>query len=119
MMRVLLLTVLMLAPAAGAQMLPRAPLPGLPGGLPGGLPCNLPAGTGLPGVVQQTAGALTDEAAELERARQLRIRLLLRRHSQEVEADPNGNPIVRGEVLAFARSDAALARALSAGFAIV
>lgn len=123
MTRVLLLTILMLGPPAGAQILPRAPLPSLPGGLPGGLPGNLPGdlptGAGLPAAAQQAGEALTDEAGELEHARQLRIRLLVRRHSDVVEADSNGNPIVRGEVLAFSPTDAALARALSAGFSIV
>lgn len=116
MTRVLLLTILMLAPVAGAQILPRVPLPGLPGGLPGSLPGNL---AGLPDAAQQTGGALTDDVRRLEQARKLRIRLLLRRHADAVEADPNGNPIVRGEVLAISPTDAALSHALAAGFSIV
>lgn len=116
MTRVLLLTILMLGPAAGAQILPRAPLPG---GLPGVLPGGLPMGSGFPAVAQQTAGDVTDDVGRLERARKLQIRLLVRRHADVVEADPNGDPIVRGEVLAFSPTDAALARALGAGFTIV
>lgn len=115
MTRALLLTVLMLAPAAGAQIVPGAPLPSLPGGLPGGLP----AGVELPLGAQQTLGALTDDAGRLEDARRRSIHLLLRRHADVVEADPSGNPIVRGEVLAFSPSDTALARAVAEGFSIL
>ncbi len=123
MTRALLFTILMLSPVAGAQILPRAPLPSLPGGLPGslsrGLPASLPADAGLADLAQQTDGGLTDEVRRLEDARKLQIRLLLRRHPDEVEADPNGDPIVRGEVLAFSPTDAALARARAAGFSIL
>src|SRR5215469_5899899 len=112
MTRVLLLTILMLGPAAEAQILPRVPLPTLPGGLPGTLTGNLPTGAGLP-------GGLTQDGRRLERARKLRIRLLLRRHADVVEADPSGEPIVRGEVVALSPTDGALAQARSAGFSIV
>lgn len=115
MTRVLLLTFLLLGPVAEAQILPRVPLPTLPGGLPG----TLPTGAGLPGLEQQTTDALADDVRRLEHARKLGIRLLLRRHADVVEADPNGNPIVRGEVLAFSPTDAALAHARSAGFTLV
>jgi hypothetical protein len=115
MIRVLLLTILMLAPSAWAQILPGIPLPGLPGGLPG----NLPAGARLPAVARDAVGELANEPGALERARQLRIRLLLRRHADVIEADPSGDPVVRGEVLAFSPTDAALASALGAGFSIV
>lgn len=118
MTRALFLMILLLAPAAGAQILRGPPLPALPGGL-GGFPGNLPVGGGLPTLAQQATGGLTDEVGRLERARKLRIHLLLRRHADVVEADPNGEPIVRGEVLAFSPTDAALAQALSAGFSVV
>jgi subtilisin family serine protease len=111
MIRALLLTILVLGPAAGAQIaLPGGALRGLPGGLPGvGLPLGPP----------QTLGALTDDVGRLEGARRLGIHLLLRRHPDVVEADPNGNPIVRGELVAFSPSDAALAGAVSAGFSVL
>jgi hypothetical protein len=115
MTRALLLTILMLGPAAGAQILPRTPLPGLPGGLPG----NLPRDAGLPAVAPGAIGELATEAGQLERARQLRIRLLLRAHADVIEADPSGDPVVRGEVLAFSPTDEALTRARGAGFSIV
>jgi subtilisin family serine protease len=119
MTRVLLLTILMLGCAAQAQILPRVPAPALPGGLPGTLPGDLGGAAGLPALTQQTEGALTDDGGRLERARKLQIRLLLRRDADVVEADPNGEPIVRGEVLAFSPADAVLAHALGAGFSIV
>ena len=116
MTRALLLTILMLAPAAGAQI----PLPGgLPGGLPAGLPGGLPAGVGLPLAAQQPLEALTHDVGRLADARRLGIHLLLRRHADVLEADPGGNPIVRGEVLAFSPSGTALASAVNAGFSIV
>jgi len=108
-----LLTTMLLIPTAVAQILPG------PGGslLPGRLP-----GVGLP-VPQQTLPSLTqplnDQVRRLEEARKLKIRDLLHRYPRLIEADPNGNPIVRDEVLALGPSDAALARAGSAGFAVV
>ena len=115
MTRALLLMILLLAPATEAQILPRAPLPSLPGGLPG----SVPGGVGLPLGAQQTLGALTEDAGRLEDARKLSIHVLLRRHSDVLEADPSGNPIVRGEVLAYSPSDTALSGAVSAGFSIL
>ncbi|HEX5459114.1 MAG TPA: S8 family serine peptidase [Steroidobacteraceae bacterium] len=116
MTRALLLTLLMLAPAARAQI----PLPGgLPGGLPAGLPGGLPVGVGLPLAAQQPLEALTHDVGRLADARRLGIHLLLRRHPDVLEADPGGNPIVRGEVLAFSPSGTALASAVNAGFSIV
>jgi subtilisin family serine protease len=119
MSRALFLIMVMLGPAAGAQVLPRPPLPTLPGGLTRGLPGSLPADAGFPDLAQQTEGALADQVRQLEDARKLQIRLLLRRHGDAVEADPNGNPIVRGEVLAFSPAGNALALARAAGFSIL
>ena len=112
MLRALLITLLLVPPAA-AQLLPG------PGGslLPGRLPS-----LALP-VPQQTVPSLTQSLNErvhrLEEARKLRILDLLHRYPRLIEADPNGNPIVRDEVLALAPSDAALAQAGSAGFSVV
>jgi Subtilase family len=67
----------------------------------------------LSGTVEQVdPGALKD-------VRKLRLRDLLRRNRATLEADRNGAPIVRGEVLAVSPSDAQLNAALAAGFTIV
>ncbi|HVS78071.1 MAG TPA: S8 family serine peptidase [Steroidobacteraceae bacterium] len=109
-----LLTTLLLVPTAAAQIA----LPG-PGGslLPGRLP-----DLGLPAQQQSLpslAHSLSGRVRRLEEARKLRILDLLRGHPRLVEADPNGNPIVRDEVLALGPSDAAIARAGAAGFSVV
>ena len=64
-----------------------------------------------------TVGQLDSEA--LKDVRRLRLRDLLRRNRATLEADPNGAPIVRGEVLAVSPSDTELAAALAAGFTII
>ncbi|HET9106609.1 MAG TPA: S8 family serine peptidase [Steroidobacteraceae bacterium] len=119
MTRVLILALLILSPLAEAQILPGAPLPPLPGGLSGALPGNLGTGAGLAALTRRPARELTAEAKRVENARKLRIRNLLRRHADVLEADPDGDPIVRGQVLAFSPTDAALARALAAGFSVL
>jgi Subtilase family len=109
-----LLTTLLLVSTAAAQIAP----PGAGGSL---LPGRLP-GLALP-VPQQPLPSLTQSLNErvprLEQARKLQILDLLHRYPRLIEADPNGNPIVRGKVLALAPSDAALAQAASAGFSVV
>jgi subtilisin family serine protease len=50
--------------------------------------------------------------------RALQISTLLRVHRDVIEADPQGNPIVRGEVLVVAPSATALQAAAAAGFSI-
>jgi hypothetical protein len=64
-----------------------------------------------------TVGQLDSEA--LKDVRRLRLRDLLRRNRATLEADPNGSPIVRGEVLAVSPSDTELSAAQAAGFTIV
>jgi subtilisin family serine protease len=56
---------------------------------------------------------------DLRDLRALQIRTLLRTHRDVIEADPHGNPIVRGEVLVVAPSTAALQAAAAAGFSVV
>ncbi|MDE2306521.1 MAG: hypothetical protein KGL34_13235, partial [Gammaproteobacteria bacterium] len=43
---------------------------------------------------------------------------LLRDHADLVEADPDGDPVVRGQILASFPSEAALSQALALGFSI-
>jgi hypothetical protein len=108
---------LLIASAAGAQVgLPSVRLPQVPGVT---LP-NLPA-AGVPLDIDKSAAALAGEvdARRLRELRVLRIRELLRRHRDVLEADPHGAPIVRGEVLALSPSAAALQAAGGAGFSVV
>src|ERR1700687_2870534 len=117
-MRLGALTLLLLiASAAGAQVgLPSARLPQVPGVT---LP-NLPAAGGPP-AIHKCAARLAGQvdARRLRELRVLRIRELLRRHRDVLEADPHGAPIVRGEVLALSPSAAALQAAGGAGFSVV
>jgi len=115
------------APAA-AQLIGGG-LPGLPIG--GGLPSELPGRLGprdLPDAaatlprtnvtpqVEALAGELA--RAPLDQVRRLTAEQLLRRHSDQVETDDHGQPVVRGEVLAVATDPAALARLRQAGFSV-
>jgi subtilisin family serine protease len=88
-------------------------LPGvrLPGGGLEGLPLN----------TQRTLSGVSDDLdpRRLAELRLLHIRDLIRSHRREIEADPNGAPILRGEVVAFSPTDAALQRAQGAGFAVL
>lgn len=81
---------------------------------------RLPAGglQNLPLNTQRTLSGLSNDLdpRRLEDLRLLHVRDLLRTHRREVEADPNGAPILRGEVVAFSPTDAALERARAAGF---
>ena len=90
-------------------------LPGVRLPLPGGVLSNLPlTGQSLePRLDAEFAGT------DLRDLRALQIRTLLRKHSDVIEADPQGNPIVRGEVLAVAPSAAALQAAATLGFSVV
>lgn len=92
-------------------------LPGvrLPGGGLQGVPQNLPLSP------QRTISGVTNDLdpRRLEDLRLLHIRDLLRTHRREVEADPNGAPVLRGEVVAFSPTDAALEKARGAGFTVL
>lgn len=107
----MLLLCLFGAPLAAAQVgLPpgRLPLPG--GGLPSFPTTDLSLKSRLDAEFRGT---------DLRDLRALRIRALLRAHPDVLEADPHGNPIVRGELLVVMPSTTALAAAAAAGFTIV
>jgi Subtilase family len=98
-------------PMAEAQVaLPGGRLPGLPGAL-NGLPLN----------ADRTLSGLSADLdpRRLQDLRRLRIRDLIRSRPKQIEADPNGAPILRGEVAAFSPPEAALEKARAAGFVIL
>jgi subtilisin family serine protease len=86
----------------------RVPLPGA--GLPSLPTTNLPLESNLDAEFSGT---------DLRGLRALQIRTLLRAHRDVIEADPHGNPIVRGELLAVAPSATALQAATAAGLSVV
>jgi len=93
---------------ADAQVnLPRLRVPQLPVDLP------LDVNKTLNGV---TNSLDVDKLADL---RKLQVLQLIRTHRDVIEADPNGAPIVRNEVTAFAPTDAAIQRARDAGFVVL
>jgi len=106
------------APAAGQVLGGGLPLPG---GLPGGLG-DLPRALPRPDVARP-ATRLTDAAGDLvsgplTEVRRLTAERLLRRHSDLVEADDRGQPVVRGEALAVGASRGTLERLRRAGFTV-
>lgn len=94
------------APAARAQL---------------GLP--VPQVPGVGEVVNQAgrqAGQIGDQLEQpLQNLRQSQVRELLRAHRRELEADPQGMPIVRSQILALGMSEAALAAARAQGFDVI
>jgi subtilisin family serine protease len=81
---------------------------------------RLPALPGVGGVSLNDDRALSDlDPRRLENLRRLHILDLIRNHPREIETDPNGAPILRGEVLAFSPSEAALDKARAAGFSVL
>ncbi len=93
--------------SAAAQV----PLPGVPQ-LPS---IQLPVNTG------DALGAArnTLDPRRVQDLRLVRIRDLLRTHRRELEADPNGAPAIRSEIVAYAPSDESLRIARAAGFTVV
>ena len=91
--------------AAAQVALP--PVPGVP-------PVDLPVD------VNRTVGETVDrlDPEKLTDARLLRVRDLIRTHREVIEADPQGAPILRSEVLALSPSPAALDLARHAGFVV-
>jgi hypothetical protein len=98
--------------AAHAQIrLPSAALPTLP--VPG-----VPL-LGQTQSLTQTLDQADARALEhLTSARRLTVDHLIRANRRVVDTDPHGDPVVRGEILALSSSEAALTRALAAGFQI-
>jgi hypothetical protein len=98
-----ILALTMAATSATAQVrLPAIPLPTLPV-------------QGLSQTLNQVQSQSLDQLSDL---RHLAISRLIRANRQVVDEDPNGDPIVRNEVLGFSPTDAALDGARSRGFLI-
>jgi subtilisin family serine protease len=116
--RRLLLFTLLLCAARGATAqlgLPPARLPALPAASVPSLPASQ-----LLAPASDTAAALGElDPSALRTLRQQRIRDLLRRHRDVLEADPRGAPIVRGELLALAPPAGALQAAVAAGYTVL
>lgn len=99
--------ILLIAAGAAATASAQISLPGLP----------VPQ---LPTITDPLAGTLRTAQSELRTdLRKLRIRELLRAERATVEADPDGQPILRGQVGALSPTPEALARAREAGFTIL
>jgi hypothetical protein len=95
--------VALLPPSASVQAQIR--LPALPA-----LPLQ-----GLPQGLDRTTATALDPLTD---ARQLEISRLIRANRRTVDTDPNGEPVVREEILALSPDAAALALARSLGFSI-
>lgn len=107
-----LAVVLMLAAGLGLAPPARAQL-----GLP--VPQTPSVGGALGDATYTARDTVTTATNDLRELRQARVRDLLRTHRRELEADPNGQPIVRSQILALAPNAAALERARAAGFDVV
>lgn len=95
------------AASAVAQVsLPGAPLPQTP----------LPS---LPVVKDPVQGTIRTASSALSEARKLRVQELLRTERATVEADPDGQPILRRQVGALSPTPEAIARAEAAGFRVL
>jgi subtilisin family serine protease len=95
-------------------------------GSPAWAQVNLPQSPDVPAVggvldrLEREVDRLADEpVARLTEVRRQLVRDLVRQNRAELERDPRGEAIIRGEVAAFAPSDAALAGARRAGFSMV
>jgi len=71
------------------------------------------------GVVDQTGDLTREVERPLQDLRRTQVRDLLRAHRRELEADPQGMPIVRSQILAFGMNAAAIEQARAQGFQIV
>src|SRR5258708_32397626 len=77
----------------------------------------------LPALTQQTLPQTLDQVQSqsldrLSSLRHLEIGRLIRGNARVVDADPNGEPVVRNEILGLAPTDAALDHARSLGFVV-
>lgn len=97
---------IVVATGAAATAIAQVSLPGVP----------VPR---LPPVTDPVAGTLRTASSTFEQARKLRVQELLRRERATVEADPEGQPILRRQIGALSPSEEALDGALAAGFTVL
>lgn len=99
------LVLAVIVPSSGAQVLPDVNVPRLPEILD---------------TVNDTVGGVEDglEATKLRGLRGIRLRALLRRNRHVLESGPDGEPIVRSELLIIDPSPSLLERAQREGFTI-
>lgn len=102
-----IVTAAALSAPASAQLLQGPPLPGLPS-------VDLPATRDITRPVLDRLEPRTLADLRLDR-----LRKLVRASPRDLELDPAGAPIVRGEVVAAGISEASLARARQAGFTVL
>jgi hypothetical protein len=100
------LVIALVAAGAAASTLAQVSLPGVP----------LPQ---LPAVTEPVGRTLRTATSTLTGARKLRVRELLRTERGTVEAGPDGQPVLRGEVGALSPTPDALERARAAGFTVL
>lgn len=96
------LAALLLNSAQAQLRLPVAPLPALP----------------LQKLNQTLSQSATNSLDQLSDARHLLIANLIRTNPRTLALDPHGNPIIRGELLAYSASARAIEAALANGFSI-
>lgn len=84
-------------------------------------PVQLPRIGLLPAVGNTVNGVVSglENSAPLSELHNLHIQELLRTQSKQLERDPDGNPIVRAQIVALSPAPDVLDRATSLGFAIV
>jgi Subtilase family len=97
-----LVSTVVISTAQAQLRLPIAPLPALP----------------IQKLTQSVGQTATTSLDQLSDARHLLVASLIQANPRTIAADPRGNPIVRGELLAYAPSTQALAAAQAKGFTI-
>jgi len=112
---------MLLAAGAGqAQLLP--PLGTLPGQVVGGVlgsTGNAPIVAPVVDRLNNIGGAAAADTGSLLDLRRARLRGLIRENRRVLDADNDGNPVRRGEIISISPSVETLARARAAGFRIL
>lgn len=115
-MKVALAIFLLLAAASPARAQLGGRLGSTLGQLPGAIP---PVVQGVTGTVDRTLDGTIDRVSDLASQRVDTIRDLVAQHRDVLERSPEGDLIVRHEIIATAPSEAALIAAKAAGFTVV